>query len=109
MSIWARLNARREVWRPSMVSDGMGGYVRTFTQVGEERCKIDVPSAKEREEAAQWAAEFTHSVYLLPRADVKRGDELRGGEFPLRVVAIFHPSHRRYLKASCQAIEPEGE
>ena len=108
MSIWARLNTRREVWRPSMTDDGMGGRTRSWVLVGTVRCKVDVPSAREREAGGQWSAEHTHSVFLLPKADVRRGDEIRGGPEPLRVLAVMEPSRRDYRKAVCQRLEPEG-
>ncbi len=108
VSVWARLNTRREVWRPSMVSDGMGGLPREFARVGVVRCKVDLPSAKEREQAGKWGAEMSHVVFLLPTADVRRGDELRGGGPTLRVIAVYGPSGPRYLKALCGAEQTEG-
>lgn len=97
------LRDRREVWRPSVSGDGMGGLPREFARVGVVRCKVDLPSAKEREQAGRWGAEMSHVVFLLPTADVRRGDELRGEGPSLRVLAVYEPSRRRYLKALCSA------
>ncbi|MFP3968423.1 head-tail adaptor protein [Actinomadura fulvescens] len=107
MSVRAMLRDRRDVWRPSMVSDGMGGHTRTLAKVGAVRCKVDQPEAKERETADQWGTEHTHSVYLTASADVRRGDELRGGPLVLRVLAVVEPSGPRYRKALCSAAQVE--
>ncbi|MBB6400513.1 head-tail adaptor [Actinomadura coerulea] len=102
------LRDRREVFRPTRVSDGMGGGSTTFVKVGTVRCKVDLPGAEERESADQWGAEHTHSVFLLPSADVRRGDELRGGDLVLRVLTVVCPSSPRYRKARCSAVQPKG-
>lgn len=108
VSVWALLNTRREVWRSSMVADPMGGRSRSWAKVGDVRCKVDIPSAREREMGGQWSAEHTHSVFLAPSADVRRGDEIRGGAYPLRVLAVVEPSSGRYRKALCRELQPEG-
>lgn len=102
------LRSRREVWRPSMSPDGMGGRSRTFARVGSVRCKVDIPGTQEREEAQRWGSEHSHSVFLLASADVRRGDELRGGPLTLRVLAVIEPSSPQYRKALCSAVQPEG-
>ena len=102
------LRSRREVWRATDTPDGMGGSLRVFSLAGTVRCKVDQPSAAEREAGGQWAAEHTHSVFLPYTADVRRGDELRGGALVLRVLAVVEPSGPRYRKALCSAVQPEG-
>lgn len=108
MSVRAMLRDRREVWRPTRTDDGMGGGSVVFSQVGTVRCKVDIPGAQERLSGGQWDAEHTHNVFLLPAADVRRGDELRGGSLVLRVVAVTAPSSPRYHKALCSAVQPGG-
>lgn len=102
------LRDRREVWRPTESADGMGGRSVVFALVGPVRCKVDQPGATEHESADQWGAKHTHNVFVVPSADVRRGDELRGGALVLRVLAVFGPSGARYRKALCSATQPEG-
>ena len=107
MSVWAKLVSRRDVWRAMDTPDGMGGSSRVYAFVGTVRCKVDLPSAEEREEASRWGAEHTHNVFVLPSADVRRGDELRGGPLVLRVLSMVEPSSPRYRKALCSAVQTE--
>lgn len=98
----------REVWRPAETVDSLGGRSVVFTRVASVRCKVDQASAAEREESGQWGAECTNGVYMLPSADVRRGDELRGGPLVLRVLAVIQPSTPQYRKALCSAVQAEG-
>ncbi|MGW4030750.1 head-tail adaptor protein [Streptomyces sp. NPDC004838] len=109
MSVGHRLNRLLEVWRPETSPDGYGGQTVTYVrQPVDVRGKVDQPSASERMVAQQGRAEHTHDVYLLPGADVLRGDELRGRGQVLRVLAVVEPSSTRYRKAHCTLIQPEG-
>jgi hypothetical protein len=102
------LRDSREVWRPSETLDSMGGRAVAFSQVGTVRCKVDAAGQSERELADQWAAEHTHTVFFLPSADVRRGDELRGGSLVLRVLSVIEPSSPQYRKALCSTEQPRG-
>lgn len=106
------LNRELQVWRPENTPDGHGGQTTTLAQQPDPvRAKVDQPSASERVVAAQTGSEHTHSVFLLPTADVRRGDELRDastGE-QWRVLAVVGPSTTRYRKAESQLIQGEGE
>ncbi|MFD7429051.1 head-tail adaptor protein [Streptomyces sp. NPDC059818] len=108
------LNRRLEVWRPTTAPDGYGGQETVFVQrPGTVRAKVDQPSNADRMLAAQAGSKHDHTVFLLPRADVHRGDELRGidalgqGQV-LRVLAVVQPSTPVFSKASCQLIQKEG-
>ncbi|WP_413788073.1 head-tail adaptor protein [Streptomyces platensis] len=106
MSRVARLlNASATVWRASRTSDGMGGWDETRTQVGNKpvRARISQPSATERVVADQSGSTLSHVVYLLPDADVRRGDELRQPGRVFKVLAVFEPSEPgTYLRADCE-------
>jgi len=67
------------------------------------------PTAEERESADQWAARLTHTVYVPFGADVRRGDELRGGGDVFRVLASVHNSRNTYRKLPVERLQPEGE
>ncbi|MCZ4604989.1 head-tail adaptor protein [Streptomyces sp. Lzd4kr] len=106
------LNRELEVWRPETADDGHGGQTTSHAlQPDPVRAKVDQPSATEQLVAAQTTSEHSHDVFLLPSADVRRGDELRDattGE-QWRVLAVIGPSTARYRKALCQLIQGEGE
>ncbi|WP_442803377.1 phage head closure protein [Streptomyces pseudogriseolus] len=97
-------NRRLEVWRETAVDDGAGGQEVTVAQVGTVRAKVDQPSPTERLMAQQSGSDHSHNIYLLPRADVRRGDELRGTDAignaqRFRVLSVVQPSVPVYSKA----------
>jgi SPP1 family predicted phage head-tail adaptor len=96
-----------EVWRPDLVDDGAGGQDVEMVEVGQVRGRVSQPTAAERVVAMQAGAEHTAAVYLAPSADVRRGDELRGGGETFRVKATIVPSEPVYLRADCERIESE--
>lgn len=108
MSIGHLLGRTLAVNRPSTAPDGSGGQTVTFVEAGTVRAKVDQPTADERREGDQWAAEHSHTIRFLPGADVRRGDELTGGGQRFRVLATVTDSHATYLKAPAELIEPEG-
>jgi head-tail adaptor len=102
------LRDSREVWRRTETADAMGGRATTWALVGTVRCKVDVPSVSERELADQWQALHSHNVFVMPSADVRRGDELRGGPLVLRVLSVVEPSRPDYRRALCSAEQTRG-
>ncbi|MFC8494713.1 head-tail adaptor protein [Streptomyces sp. NPDC057235] len=106
-------NRRLEVWRTSTVPDGAGGETTTEVLVARIRAQVDQPSPTERLIAQQAASSHSHNVYTDPRADVRRGDELRGAD-PLgqmqhfRVQSVVWPSRPIYAKALCELTQSEG-
>lgn len=109
MSRIARLlNSSAEVWRDGRSPDGMGGWVSGWSQTGTARVRFSQPSATERVVADANGADLSHVVYLLPTADVRRGDELRRGTRVYEVLATYGPSvDGVYLRADCR-LRQEG-
>ncbi|MGW0942906.1 head-tail adaptor protein [Streptomyces sp. NPDC002623] len=108
------LNRALTVWRPQAADDGSGGQTTTLVEVGNVRAKVDQPTATERMVAASTSSRHSHDVYLLPRADVRRGDELRGTDAlgtaqVFRVQSVVQPSTPVYSKALVELIQAEGE
>ncbi|MFE2106640.1 head-tail adaptor protein [Kitasatospora sp. NPDC059463] len=103
-----KLNRTLEVWRPHTEPDGLGGQRTTLLHVGEVRAKVDQPSAGDRLVAAQSGGRHTHTVYLLPDADVARGDELRGAGQTLTVHHVTGPSSPNYRRAEAELTQSEG-
>jgi SPP1 family predicted phage head-tail adaptor len=107
------LNRTLEVHRPTTVDDGHGGQETTLVLQGTVRAKVDQPSNADRMLAAQSGSKHDHTVFLQSRADVRRGDELRGTdalgqEQVFRVLAVVQPSTPIYSKAPCELIQKEG-
>lgn len=107
------LNRQLEVYRPTLVDDGAGGQETTLVLQGTVRAKVDQPSPQERLVAAQAGSEHSHDIWLLPSADVRRGDELRGTDAlgtaqVFRVLSVVQPSRPIYSKAFVQLVQREG-
>lgn len=108
------LNRRLQVWRPTHTPDGYGGQVTTMVQQpGTVRAKVDQPSNADQLLAQQASSKHSHTVFLLPTADVRRGDELRGtdrlGQAQVfRVLATVQPSTPVYSKAPCELTQKAG-
>ncbi|MFB6517444.1 head-tail adaptor protein [Streptomyces sp. NPDC056401] len=112
-AVGRQLNRVLQVWRPGTAADGAGGQETVLALQGTVRAKVDEPSNADRLLAAQSGSEHTHTVFLAPGADVRRGDELRGTDRlgtaqALRVLAVVSPSTPVYRKAPCQLIQREG-
>ena len=106
--IGMHLNRRLEQWRREETPDGSGGTVTTWLLIGTVRARVSQPTAAERVAAQQAGAEHTQPVYVQPRADVRRGDELRGPEGAWRVTAVYRPSEPVYLRADCELTPGEA-
>jgi SPP1 family predicted phage head-tail adaptor len=107
-------NRRLEVWRPVTSPDQFGGQLTTMVkQPATVRAKVDQPSNADQMLAQQARSKHDHTVFLPPRADVRRGDELRGTDAlgqdqVFEVLATVQPSTPIYSKAPCQLIQKGG-
>ncbi|MFD3929536.1 head-tail adaptor protein [Streptomyces sp. NPDC058614] len=115
MSVGRYLNRRLDVWRPQTSPDGHGGQTTTLVkQALPVRAKVDQPSPTERLIAQQANSKHSHDVFMLPSANVRRGDELRGtdrlgNDQAFRVLSVVQPSRLAYSKALAELIQGEGE
>lgn len=101
------LNTSVQVWRAALADDGGGGQDTVWALQSTARARLSQPSARERQAADQAGAQLTHTVYLPPGVDVRRGDELRQDGVVLEVLATFAPSvDGTYLRADCTARQP---
>lgn len=103
------LNRRLQHWRYETGPDGSGGQNTTWVQLGTVRARVSQATTAERVAARQAGADHTQPVYVAPRADVRRGDELRGPEGAWRVTSVIRPSEPVYLRADCELIQGEGQ
>ncbi|MBD9731178.1 head-tail adaptor protein [Streptomyces sp. H28] len=113
--IGRHLNRRLEVWRETTTDDGAGGQETIVAKVATVRGKVDQPSPTERLIAQQSGSRHSHNIYLAPRANVRRGDELRGTDAlgnaqRFRVQSVVQPSTPVYSKALVELTQsqPEG-
>ncbi|MEU6944292.1 head-tail adaptor protein [Streptomyces sp. NPDC046316] len=107
------MDRRLQVWRTTTVDDGAGGQETTLVLQGSVRAKVDQPSATERLVAAQAGSKHSHDIWLLPTADVQRGDELRGtdrlGQAQVfRVLSVVQPSRPVYSKVFAEIVQRES-
>ena len=102
------LNRRLQHYRRETTGDGSGGQITDWVRKGTVRARASQPTTAERVAAQQAGAAHTQPVYVQPRADVRRGDELRGPEGSWRVSAVFRPSEPVYLRCDCELIQGEG-
>lgn len=82
-------------------------------QPGTVRAKVDQPSNADQLLAQQAGSKHDHTVFVSPRADVHRGDELRGTDAlgqaqVFKVLANVQPSTPVYSKAPCQLTQKAG-
>ncbi|GHH83857.1 head-tail adaptor protein [Streptomyces capitiformicae] len=108
------LNRQLSVYRMQTTDDGYGGQETALVAVGTVRAKVDQPSPTERMVAAQTNSRHSHDIYLLPTADVRRGDELRGTDAlghdqVFLVQSVVQPSTPVYTKALVELTQAEGE
>lgn len=100
--IGRHLNRRVAVWRSVSAADEGGGQSEQWALQSTPRGRRSQPTARERQAADQAQARLDFTWYFSPRADVRRGDELREGGRTHRVFATFEPSvDGTYLRADC--------
>ena len=103
------LNRRLGLWRRLETDDGIGGKASDWVQVGLVRCRIFLPASTEGPRAQADVATHSHFAHFAPRADVRRGDELRDtdrGE-RYRVVAAAAPSAGDFWRAALELYQAE--
>lgn len=105
--IGMHLNRRLGHYRREEVPDGSGGVVTEWVHLGAIRARVSQATTAERVAAQQAGADHTQPVYVRPRADVRRGDELRGPEGAWRVTSVYRPSEPVYLRADCELTQGE--
>lgn len=104
------LNRTLAVHRLIVVDDGSGGQTVTYTPAGTVRAKVDQPKERERSLADQAGSDQDYVIYMLPDADVRRGDRLADAPGRWwRVDGTFTPSTPRYLRCEAELIQPEED
>lgn len=116
MSVIHLMNRVVAVWRTERTPDGAGGWITAKVFSHELDVRISRANIAERTFSRtaigdmQAGAELTHIVYADGLADIRRGDELRDGEFSelYRVIGTQRASVPDvYTRAQCELIEVE--
>lgn len=90
-------NRTLTVSRGTRVDDPYGGGTDTVATVGTVDTRVSRPSPAEREVAAREGVRVTHTAYMDPGVDVRRGDVLTGDGQTFEVISIVAPSRPDYL------------
>lgn len=99
-----------DVYRRTQIDDGYGGKSYEMTFIGTIQARLSQPTAAERMQASGWQAQVDYAqLYIMPTADVQRGDELRGSGFVFRVKSLIRPSIPIYLRVGCEYEQFETE
>lgn len=117
MSIGHLLNREVEVWRADRVSDGAGGWTKTFVFSHTLEARISRAGVSERSFARsevgdmQGAAELTHILYFDDGADIRRADRVRDPEFDdeeYRVIGTQRATNPDvYVRAEAELVQRE--
>ncbi|MFR9807067.1 head-tail adaptor protein [Pseudonocardia sp. RS010] len=98
-----------QVWRLTSTTDDGGGRETTWAQVATLPGRISQPTTRERQTAQADGSDLSPRVYLAPRVDVRRGDQLRTDRgLVLQVTAVFEPSEPVYTRCDVELRQPEG-
>ncbi len=86
------LNNAFTVARRSRLSDGQGGWLITYVELGTQAGRIRPATGTEREIAQAEGRQLTHVFYTLASADIARGDHVTCGALEVEVLAVREPS-----------------
>jgi len=81
------------VSRPTRASDGQGGWLMAYVDVGTVAGRLRPASASERTAAQQEQSKISHVLYCAADVDVQRGDLVTGAGNTVEVLAVREPSH----------------
>lgn len=87
------------IWRYTSTTDAGGGSTTAWTLDGTTPVMLAVPSAAEREAAAQQGIEVTHVAVMPLDANVSRGDRLVIGDVTIEVVSAEVGTHSTVKRA----------
>ncbi len=101
-------NKTLTIKRSVEVSDGQGGWVKQYQDIGQVRGRISAASIAERTAAAQEHAEVSHVVFCDANADIKRGDLVTDGRITIKIIGVRNPSQADH-HLECPGVEIQNE
>ena len=103
------LNNTFTVSRRTRVSDGQGGWIISYLELGTVQGRIRPTSSSERVVAASEEQQISHVLYVLHGADVARGDLVECGDLAVDVLGIREPSLAgEHLQIDCLERQQES-
>lgn len=78
--------------RRSRLSDGQGGWLIIYVDIGTHAGRIRPATGTEREIAQAEGRELTHVLYTLAGEDIARGDRVTCADLEVEVLAVREPS-----------------
>ena len=105
MSLLQLLDRTVTIRRKTRVSDGMGGFKESWTDVGTSAARISPVSAKDRIQYEQLQYPVTHKVYLPGTADIRAGDQIVLGSRLFAVQGKTNPSEEgHHFEVLCEEL-----
>jgi len=95
------------VMRSAEVSDGQGGWKKTYQPIGQMKGRISVANIAERTAAAQEHAVVSHVVYCSADEDIRRGDLVTDGRITVEIVGVRNPSEADH-HLECPGVEVQN-
>ena len=103
----ADLKHRITIQKPARVSNGMGGFAVTWTNVATVWARILPVSAKEARESEREAMTISHTVSIRWRSDLRPTWRLKHKTAYLSIVGIVNPElANEWLDINCLEIKP---
>lgn len=96
------LNNSFVISRRTRVSDGQGGWIMGYAELGTVDGRLRPASSQEREAAAVQERRISHVLYVVESTDIARGDLVEGDGVAVDVVAVREPSRAdHHLEIDC--------
>jgi SPP1 family predicted phage head-tail adaptor len=86
------LNNTFTVERRDRVSDGQGGWIVVYDEIGTVEGRIRPANANERVVADSEEQQISHVLYTLAGVEVARGDRVTTGDLTVEVLGVREPS-----------------
>ncbi len=86
------LNSAMRLYAPVDVSDGQGGFIRTFNLIGTIPCRVVPKGAGERVIGAESGQQVGYTIFCNADAPIKRGQRGEAGELNLEIMGVREPS-----------------
>ena len=92
------------------VSDGQGGWRKTWSSLGTFAGRLRPASSSEREVATMQQREVSHVLYALASEDIARGDQVVADGVTVKVLAVREPSRAgHHLEIDCLETQLEEQ
>ena len=96
------LNNTFTISRRTRASDGQGGWVVAYEELGTAEGRLRPASSQERQVAALEERRISHVLYVVAGTDIARGDLVEGDDVTVEVMGVREPSRAdHHLEVDC--------